>query len=73
MTQKNFFRCYMAVSSRRPMQGEKISRVSREINEFTIQMGVASVGGILSPLSVLSDLRARSGRQGGMRPPSGAS
>ena len=48
MAQNNLFRWSMVVSSRRG-----ISR-RREINELTIQVAVASVGGIISPPGVSS-------------------
>ena len=50
----NFFRCSVLVPSQRSIQSEKISRMSRrrEINELTVRMGMASVGGILPPLDV---------------------
>ena len=59
----NFFRCSVVVPSRRSTHREKISRMNRrrEINELTIRMAVASVGGTLSPLSV-SSLESALGR-----------
>ena len=50
----NFFRSSVVVPSRRSVESEKISRVSRrrEINELTVRMALASVGGALPPLDV---------------------
>jgi len=50
----NFFRCSVVVPSQRSVQSEKISRMSRrrEINELTVRMAMASVGGTLPPLDV---------------------
>jgi len=53
-SQNNFFRSSVVVPSRRSVENEKISRVNRrrEINELTIRMALASVGGTLPPLDV---------------------
>lgn len=53
-SQNNFFRCSVVVPSQRSVQNEKISRMSRrrEINELTVRMAMASVGGTLPPLDV---------------------
>ena len=53
-SQNNFFRCSVVVPSQRSIQSEKISRMSRrrEINELTVRMAMASVGGALPPLDV---------------------
>ena len=50
----NFFRSSVVVPSRRSVENEKISRVNRrrEINELTVRMALASVGGTLPPLDV---------------------
>ena len=50
----NFFRSSVVVPSQRSTQNEQISRKNRrrEINELTIRMALASVGGILPPLDV---------------------
>lgn len=50
----NFFRCSVIIPSQRSTQNEKISRMSRrrELNELTVRMAVASVGGTLPPLDV---------------------
>ena len=50
----NFFRSSVVVPSRRSVESEKISRVNRrrEINELTVRMALASVGGALPPLDV---------------------
>ena len=50
----NFFRSSVVVPSQRSVQNEKVSRMDRrrEINELTVRMAVASVGGSLPPLDV---------------------
>jgi hypothetical protein len=50
----NFFRCSVVIPSQRSMQNEKFSRVNRrrEINELTVRMAMASIGGTLPPLDV---------------------
>lgn len=50
----NFFRCSVVVPSQRSTQHEKASRMSRRrrLNELTVRMAVASVGGTLPPLDV---------------------
>ena len=50
----SFFRCSVVVPSQRSTQNEKISRMSRrrEINELTVRMAMASIGGTLPPLNV---------------------
>ena len=52
----NFFRASVVVPSQRSVQNEKISRMNRrrEINELTVRMALASVGGTLPPLDVES-------------------
>ena len=52
----NFFRSSVVVPSQRSVQDEKISRVNRrrEINELTVRMALASVGGTLPHLDVPS-------------------
>ena len=53
-SQNNFFRSSVVVPSQRSVQNEKISRMNRrrEINELTVRMAMASVGGTLPPLDV---------------------
>ena len=50
----NFFRSSVVVPSQRSVQNEKISRTNRrrEINELTVRMAMASVGGTLPPLDL---------------------
>ena len=50
----NFFRSSVVVPLRRSVEDEKISRTNRrrEINELTVRMALASVGGILPPLDI---------------------
>ena len=50
----NFFRSSVVIPSRRSVQNEKISRMNRrrEINELTVRMALASVGGILPTLDI---------------------
>ena len=52
----NFFRSSVVVPSRRSVETENVSRVSRrwEINELTMRMAVSSIGGTLPPLDVPS-------------------
>ncbi|KAF9780481.1 AAA-domain-containing protein [Thelephora terrestris] len=52
----NFFRSSVVVPSQRSVQNEKISRMNRrrEINEVTVRMALASVGGTLPPLDAES-------------------
>ena len=52
----NFFRSSVVVPSQRSVQNERISRMNRrrEINELTIRMALASVGGTLPPLDLSS-------------------
>lgn len=50
----NFFRSSVVVPSQRSVQNEKNSRMNRrrEINELTVRMALASVGGTLPPLDL---------------------
>ena len=50
----NFFRSSVVVPSQRSIRNEKASRMNRrrEINELTVRMALASVGGTLPPLDV---------------------
>ena len=72
MTQNNFFYRSAVVPTKRSMQKEKISQMNRrrKINELTVWVAVASVGGTVSiPLP----LRVCSGGWRGMGPTSRAS
>jgi hypothetical protein len=61
----------VVIPSKRSVQDEKISRMNRrrEINELTVRMAVASVGGTLSPLDVpFLESALRQAEAGGIPP-----
>lgn len=67
-SQNNFFRHSVVIPSQRSTRNEKMSRMCRrrEINELTVRMAVASVGGTLPPLDVpfLEGALRRAGEEG---------